>query len=222
MTAARADRARGSKQGLAELGEPFGATFFARPAEEVARDLLGRILASTVDGRLTAGRIVETEAYLGSDDPASHAAARIGRTARNEAMFGPGGHAYVYFIYGVHWCLNVVTGAVGSPSAVLIRAVEPVTGVDLMRQRRAGARRSRPRKPLAGRQLTGGPARAASALGVTGELNGHALDTPPLLLLGPGSPPHADEVAVGPRIGITRAQDWPLRYYVRGSRWISR
>lgn len=224
MRSLPADPAEVRTVGFDRPGEPLGAEFYGRPAQEVARDLLGRVLFSTVGGHVTAARIVETEAYTGPDDPASHAAARIGRTARNASMFSAGGHAYVYLIYGVHWCLNMVTGPAGFPSAVLVRAVEPMLGVEVMRRRRgAGARSGQPGDgPLDGRRLTGGPARLAEALGVTGELDGHPLDQEPLELLDvPGWRPPPD-ITVGPRIGVTRARERPLRYHVTGNRWVSR
>lgn len=158
------------------------------------------------------GRIVEAEAYVGPHDPASHAAERIGRTARNASMFGPPGIAYVYRIYGLHWCLNVVTGPEGYPAAVLIRALEPLAGIETMRRRRRLRR---------DHELTSGPARLAEALGITGALDGHPLQEPPLVLAA-GEPVPDEAVAVGPRIGVTRAQDWPLRFYVRGNPWVSR
>jgi DNA-3-methyladenine glycosylase len=190
--------------------------FFARPSAEVARALLGALLVSTVDGEETAGRIVETEAYIGPHDPASHAAERIGRTSRNSPMFGAPGIAYVYRIYGVHWCLNAVTDAVEYPAAVLIRALEPLRGLETMR-----ARRARAGSVPADRQLASGPGKLAAALGIAGELSGHALDRAPLWIE-PGIEVAAVDVVAGPRIGITRASDWPLRFYVRGSVWLSR
>jgi DNA-3-methyladenine glycosylase len=191
---------------------PIPAAFFDRPAESVARDLLGGVLISTIGGEETVGRIVEAEAYIGPHDPASHAAERIGRTARNASMFGPPGIAYVYRIYGLHWCLNVVTGPEGYPAAVLIRALEPLAGIETMRRRR---------RLRSDRELTSGPARLAEALGITGALDGHPLQEPPLVLAA-GEPVPDEAVAVGPRIGVTRAQDWPLRFYVRGNPWVSR
>jgi len=189
---------------------------YSRPAEIVARDLIGAILTSTIDGIETAGRIVETEAYVGPHDPASHAAERIGRTARNEPMFGEPGIAYVYRIYGIHWCLNVVTDAVDFPAAVLIRAIEPIRGIEHMR-----ARRHTGQKRLLDRDLTSGPGKVAQALGITGAHNGHRLDRAPLWVsAGSGVTPAA--VTVGPRIGITQAIDWQLRFSEARNPYVSR
>ena len=185
-------------------------SFYDRDCADVARDLLGDIVVSRIGGRVTAGRIVETEAYVGPHDDASHAAARIGRTQRNEAMFGPPGVAYVYRIYGMHWCLNAVTGEEGYPAAVLIRALEPVQGIALMRKRRVGR---------TDRDLARGPARLCDALAITGAQNGHRLQRAPLFIV-PGQQVH--DIAVGPRIGIVRAAELPLRFWERGSRWVSR
>lgn len=196
--------------------DPLGAAprtpgFFQREADDVARDLLGDVVVSETDAGLAAGRIVEAEAYLGPHDPASHAAARTGRTARNAAMFGPPGTAYVYRIYGLHWCLNAVTGEDGFPAAVLIRALEPLAGIDLMRHRRA----------TADRDLARGPGRLTTALAIDGGLDKHPLHRPPLrFLAGPRIPDV--EVTIGPRIGVRRAADWPLRFSIDGSPWVSR
>lgn len=200
---------------------PLPPAFYARAADEVARDLLGAVLVSTTGGALVSGRIVETEAYLGPHDPASHAAERIGRTARNAAMFGPPGIAYVYRIYGLHWCLNAVTGGEGYPAAVLIRALEPLDGIEVMRLRRwgAGGAASAGRRP--DRELTAGPARLAEALAIDGALNGHPLQVAPLVLA-EGEPVDAAEIEAGPRVGVTRAADWPLRFFIRGNPWVSR
>lgn len=184
--------------------------FYDRPAELVARDLLGAVLVSEVDGIRTTGRIVETEAYPGPHDPASHAAARIGRTARNAAMHGPPGIAYVYRIYGLHWCLNAVTGTEERPAAVLLRALEPLAGVEAMARRRGRTR-----------DLGNGPARLARALGVNGALDGHDLSMGPLTIR-PGALAAGEEVASGPRIGVTRARDWPLRFWLAGNPHVSR
>jgi DNA-3-methyladenine glycosylase len=189
---------------------PLPVEFFARPVEIVARDLLGARLVSTVDGVLTSGVIVEAEAYHGSDDPASHAATRVGRTARNAAMFGPPGRAYVYRIYGMHWCVNVVTGAEGDPQAVLVRALDPLVGQSEMAVRRGGAV-----------GLASGPGRLCQALGITGALYGHDLTRPPLEVR-PGWRLPAADVAVSGRIGVRAAHDWPLRFFVRGNPAVSR
>ncbi|HSG46215.1 MAG TPA: DNA-3-methyladenine glycosylase [Longimicrobiales bacterium] len=188
----------------------FPPGFFARDARTVARDLLGARLVSTVGGALTSGVVVETEAYLGPVDPASHAATRKGVTARNRAMFGPGGRAYVYRSYGVHWCLNVVTGRVGDGEAVLIRGLEPLEGIEVMTERRGGVR------PLAA-----GPGRVAEALGVTAALYGHDLLQPPLRIL-PGWAVPDPLVTVTGRVGVAKAPEWPLRFLVTGSPGVSR
>jgi len=189
--------------------EGFPTDLLLRPAPEVARALLGARLVSDLGGRRTAGVIVETEAYLGPDDPASHAATRGGPTFRNRAMFGPPGRAYVYRSYGVHWCMNVVTGDVGDAQAVLLRGIDPVEGEDVMSLRRRG------RVPLAS-----GPGRLCEALGVTGELYGHDLAAAPLQLLQGWSVLDA-LVGVSGRVGVSEAGDWPLRFYVKGNRGVS-
>jgi DNA-3-methyladenine glycosylase len=188
----------------------FDRTFFDRPAESVAPDLLGARLVSTVDGRPTTGVIVEVEAYTGPDDPASHAAARIGRTRRNASMFGPPGTAYVYLSYGLHWCLNVVTGPIGDPCAVLLRAVDPIEGLGVM-----AARRGREQ------DLASGPGRLGQAFGVTDALDAHDLSSPPLRLL-PGWLIPPGSIDVSSRVGVSRARDWPLRFSVRDNVSVSR
>lgn len=172
----------------------------ALPADLAAPLLLGCILESTVGGALSSGRIVEVEAYLGPEDPASHAAVRAGRTKRNASMFGPPGIAYLYFVYGVHWCVNVVTGREGDPQAVLIRAMEPLEGVETMQRRRGH------RTPL-----LSGPGRVASALGLDGELDGHPFHSSPLRIL-PGWRAPGEAVQVTRRVGISKGRDLPLRF----------
>jgi DNA-3-methyladenine glycosylase len=196
--------------------DALAASWYARPAEAVARELLGTILVSTIDGVTTAGRIVETEAYIGPHDDASHAAERIGRTARNVTMFATPGLAYVYRIYGIHWCLNIVTDEIDYPAAVLIRAIEPVQGIEQMR-----ARRERGQKHLPDIALTSGPGKLAAALGITGEHDAHPLDRAPLWVRA-GQPVARRHVRTGPRVGITRAADWPLRFWERDNPWVSR
>jgi DNA-3-methyladenine glycosylase len=168
------------------------------------------VLVSTVGGERVAAVIVETEAYGGPNDPASHAATTRGRTERNRAMFGPPGHAYVYRSYGVHWCMNVVTGPEGVPQAVLIRGVEPLEGEELMERRRSGVR-----------PLGAGPGRLCDALAITGALDGHDLRQQPLVLSTGWSVP-GEAVGVSPRVGVSRAANWPYRFYVRGSDGVSR
>jgi DNA-3-methyladenine glycosylase len=176
--------------------------FFARPVEVVARDLIGVNLA--VDG--VGGRIVETEAYHPAE-PASHSYS--GQTPRNAAMFGPGGRAYVYRSYGLHWCLNVVCGETLG-SAVLIRALEPVAGLEAMITRRGVA------EP---RRLASGPGKLCQALGVTRALDGAPLDEPPFALRLPEAKP---SIVCGPRIGISRAVELPWRFGLANSRYLSR
>lgn len=185
----------------AATAPPFPA-FYARPAPEVARALIGAQLL--VDG--VGGRVVETEAY-DRDDPASHSF--NGPTVRNAAMFGPPGRAYVYRSYGLHWCLNVVCG-VAPGSAVLIRALEPEHGLDLMRERRG-------RMP--DRDLCRGPGRLCQALAITGALDGQPLDTAPFAFLNRVA---GVEIVTGGRIGITRGADTPWRFGLAGSRLLSR
>jgi DNA-3-methyladenine glycosylase len=181
-------------------------SFYLQPTQVVARDLLGCLLVTRHEGRRSAGVIVETEAYLGSIDPASHA--YRGPTARNRAMFLEGGHIYVYFIYGMHHCCNVVTGPAGLGEAVLIRGIAPTEGIDLMRQRRGTV----PRREA---DLSNGPAKLTVALGIGPELNGVDLMTDPRIWIEAGTPFADEEVETTPRIGITKAADLPLRWIVR-------
>ena len=191
-------------------GRVLPAAFYDRPTELVARELLGATLECTTTDGVASGRIVETEAYLGPDDPACHAV--VGRTARTWHLHGPPGIAYIYFIYGAHWCFNAVTREEGHGSAVLVRAVEPMTGLELMRRRR-----KTPRRDV---DLTNGPGKLCQALGIAGTLDGVRLDRRPLRILG-ASPVADDDVVVTPRVGITQAADWPLRWYVRGNPYVS-
>lgn len=193
--------------------QPLPRKFYARNTETVARELLGTILVSTVGRKRVSGRIVETEAYVGPHDPASHGAERIGRTSRNNSMFGEPGIAYVYRIYGVHWCLNAVTHEADYPAAVLIRAVEPMEGLDIMHKRRG--------MELRQRDLASGPGKLARAFAIDAELDGHPLDQSPLWIE-KGTRIAKRDVVCGPRIGITKAADWPLRFCVRDSAWLSR
>lgn len=164
---------------------------------------------SEAGGLRTSGRIVEVEAYEGPHDPASHAAASIGRTRRNEGLFGPPGTAYVHLNYGVHWCFNAVTDVEGSPHGVLIRALEPVSGEAHMRLRRGRE------------ELTNGPGRLAQALGIGPDLQGHRLDEPPVWIER-GPPVPAASLVTTTRIGITKGVELRLRFYDSRSRWVSR
>ncbi len=189
--------------------------FFARDTLQVARDLLGRVLVRVLDGERLSGRIVEVEAYIGEDDLASHA--RFGRTARNAAMYGPPGHAYIYQIYGLHHCLNIVTEAEGFPAAVLIRALEPLEGLERMRERRGVA------DPTL---LTSGPARLCQAMGIDRRLDKADMCAPDAVLFVEAGAPVPDvQVATGPRVGVQgdrRARTAPWRFYLRDHPCVSR
>jgi len=179
--------------------------------DALARDLLGQRLHSTTAGRTVVGRIVETEAYLGPEDPASHAATRAGVTDRNRLMFGPAGLAYVYRIYGMHWCLNVTGGRTADEvGAVLIRGAEILEGRSAVMERR-------------GRDdhLANGPGKLCQAFAIDGTLGGHDLTRAPLQIL-PGDPVSDDLVRRTGRVGIRSAVSWPLRYLVAGSPGVSR
>jgi DNA-3-methyladenine glycosylase len=184
--------------------------FYLRPARAVARDLLGCVIVSRRGRSLTAGRIVETEAYLGPEDAASHAAFRPGS---HWLIYGEGGFAYVYLNYGIHYCLNAVAGSSGRPGCVLIRALEPVAGLATMARRRGvDADSSR---------LASGPGNLTRALGITSRENGADL-TRGLFTIEPPDRPRDFRIASGPRVGITRAVDLRLRFWIHGSLFTSR
>ena len=192
-------------------------SFYRRPAEEVARDLLGRFLVRELEGERLVLRLVEVEAYLGGPDRASHAWDGR-RTPRNASLYLPGGHAYVYFIYGMHWCLNAVTGEPDVGSAVLIRAGEPVEGEERMRENRGFEKRVKPG------DLAGGPGKLCRALAVDRSLDGAFLDQGPLRITR-GEPVEPAEIAAGPRVGVDYAGEaaaWPLRFAVRGNPHVSK
>jgi DNA-3-methyladenine glycosylase len=193
------------------VADVLPASFYDRDTEIVSRELLGAVLWCRTSEGVAAGRIVETEAYLGEHDPACHAAGP-GMTERTRPLYGSPGIAYVYFIYGVHWCFNAVTREHGLPSAVLVRALEPVEGIGLMRARRPAAKTDR--------ALTNGPGKLCAALGIGPQHNGVSLQSPPLMITRGIDYPD-DAIVVGPRIGITKAADWPLRWYVGDSAYVS-
>lgn len=188
-------------------GRTLPRSFYRRDARVVALDLLNKVLVS---GSLVA-RIVEVEAYCGADDPASHT--YRGPTRRNATMFGPPGHLYVYFTYGMHWCANAVAGEEGQGTAVLLRAAAPLAGIDEMRTARPAARRDR--------DLCSGPAKLCQAFGITGVDDGLDLVTGPIRIVDDGTRPPADP-GVSARIGISVAVEHEWRWFVRGDRNVSR
>ena len=195
------------KSSPASWGRILPRRFYARPTVEVARGLLGAYL---VHGPCV-GRIVETEAYVGVHDLAAHASR--GLTPRTQVIFGPPGHAYVYLIYGMYECLNLVAEPDRHPGCVLIRALEPVAGIEQMRRRRPTARRLE--------DLASGPGKLTLALGVTRRHNGQDVTRGPLVVRAP-VPPEPFSIAVTPRVGITRSVDWPLRFHLAGNPFVSR
>ena len=186
-------------------------SFFDRDPALVAPQLLGCVLVSTSGGALTAGRIVETEAYLGTDDAGSHAATH-GITKRNAVMYGPPGTAYVYFTYGNHHMINLVCGSVGVAGAVLVRALEPLSGIDEMTSRRHG-------RSL--RELCNGPGKLAQALGIDLSDNATLLGGGRLSVYDGERPPSGD-VGVSGRVGLTAGFELDLRYYLKSSPFVSR
>lgn len=190
---------------MRSLPESF---YRGRGTEEVARSLLGKLLVHETPEGLVSGRIVETEAYLGAVDPAAHT--YRGPTKRNQAMFGPPGCAYVYISYGMHYCFNTVCQETGTGEGVLIRALEPVDGLELMRKRRGHVQ---------DHNLANGPGKLCQALGISLDVNGHPLQTSPLYILDAEPVP---QVVTALRVGIRVGVDLPLRFYVADSPWVSR
>lgn len=190
--------------------KPLGREFYYRSTPLVATDLLGKVLICGCGDALTSGRIVETEAYLGPGDPASHA--HKGETRRSSVMFGPPGHAYVYFTYGMHHLFNVVTEPEGVAGAVLIRSIEPMSGIDLMMRRRGG---------IGERDLTNGPAKLTQALGIDLKNNHQDLTVGSLFIVSDGGGEPRD-VVQAPRVGISKGKEALLRFYVRSSPFVSK
>lgn len=195
---------------------PLDRAFFRRDPRRVARELLGKVLVREAEGARLTARIVEVEAYLGTEDPAAHSAA--GNTARTAVLFGPPGHAYVYFIYGNHYCLNVSCEPEGMAGGVLVRALEPISGVEQMAKAR-GIEIHGPKDLV---KLTSGPGRLAQAFGITrtGD-NGCDLTSAKSSLWIGKDGYRARGIRVTPRIGITKAADMPLRYLLAGNAFVS-
>jgi DNA-3-methyladenine glycosylase len=195
---------------------PLDRAFFRRDPRRVARELLGKVLVRDAEGARLTARIVEVEAYLGTEDPAAHSAA--GNTARTAVLFGPPGHAYVYFIYGNHYCLNVSCEPEGVAGGVLVRALEPISGVEQMAKAR-GIEIHGPKDLV---KLTSGPGRLAQAFGITrtGD-NGCDLTSAKSSLWIGKDGYRARGIRVTPRIGITKAADLPLRYLLAGNAFVS-
>lgn len=189
--------------------ERWSRPLYARPARTVARDLLGTVLVRREPEGELRGRIVETEAYEGQDDPASHAFR--GPTPRTRVMFGPPGRLYVYRSYGMHWCLNVVTDQDGTAGAVLVRALEPLAGIDIMRGRRG-------RTALT--ELCSGPGKLCQAYGITGVQNGADLQAGEIWIEADGRGPATIETT--PRVGLSAARERCLRYVIAGNPFVSR
>ena len=190
-------------------------SFYLDDTVSVARALLGCVLWRRIGDELLAARIVETEAYLGANDLASHARKGL-RSTRNESMYLAGGHAYVYFTYGMHWCMNVVTQEADTAEAVLLRAAEPVRGIESIRERRPAAKRDT--------ELMNGPGKLCAALAIDKALDGIALNSDVLFLTRRDLAIDDADIAVSPRVGIDNAGEaahWPLRFYLRASRHVS-
>ncbi|RMG64568.1 MAG: DNA-3-methyladenine glycosylase [Calditrichaeota bacterium] len=188
---------------------PLPRAFYHRDTVTVAQELLGCYLVRRLGGELLIGRIVETEAYVGESDPACHAAR--GKTARNAVMYGPPGYAYVYFIYGMYYCLNAVTEREGFPAAVLIRALEPVAGLETMKRLRRTSRVE---------NLTNGPGKLCQAMAIDRELNGADLCGSDLVVV-PGNRIEATKILATPRIGIREGTEHLWRFLLAGNPWVS-
>ena len=192
---------------------PLHRHFYLRPTLQVARALLGKVIVRRTESGFLSGRIVETEAYLGTTDPASHA--YRGKTGRNSVMFSLGGTLYVYFTYGMHFCANVVTGVEGKAEAVLIRGVEPIEGIDLMRQNRGFADDGKDR------QLTNGPAKFCQAFGIAREQNGVDL-CGDVLFVADDSMAAPMIISTSSRIGIAAGKEKPWRFFIKGNGYVSK
>jgi len=206
---------RDSESKVKPEAAPLPRAFYSREPKIVAGDLIGKRLVRRLGSVIVTCRIVEAEAYRGPDDDASHA--RHGRTRRNFTMFGPPGHAYVYFVYGIHWMFNVVAHTDRSPGAILIRAVEPLGHHDILQAHRG--------ERVTGRNLTNGPAKLAQALDITGDQNDVDLCSSQDLTIVEGALAVGETLAIGRRVrvpGGEDAQTRPWRFWIAGSRWVSR
>ena len=200
---------------MTTAGKRLPQNFYLQDTVTVARGLLGCVLWRRIGRTSLAARIVETEAYLGANDPASHARRGL-RSARNASMYLHGGHAYVYFTYGMHWCLNVVTQEADVAEAVLLRAVEPIRGIESMRRNRPKAKRDL--------DLTNGPGKICMAMAIDRKLDGESLDGQTLYITKRDCEVSDDDIVVTPRVGIEgsgEAAAWPLRFFLRGNRYVS-
>lgn len=193
------------------LPNPLPRSFYNRSALVVAKELLGKLLVRNLDKGLLIGKIVEVEAYLGAKDPASHA--YRGPTKRNEMMFGEGGHLYVYFTYGMHFCANVVTGKTGVAEAVLLRAVEPLDGIETMLRKRGFASLNR--------NLTNGPAKLCQAFGIGRNENGTDLLGSEIFIVDAVTS-RKEPIGVSTRIGVSRGKEKRWRFFVKGNEWVSK
>jgi DNA-3-methyladenine glycosylase len=196
---------------------PLQRSFYLRPTLQVACDLLGKRIVRKLGQKILVGKIVEVEAYRGSNDPASHA--YRGKTKRNEVMFREGGHLYVYFTYGMHFCANVVTGKKGTGEAVLIRAVEPLAGLEEMKKNRGAKTLRWNRKMLL--EMASGPARFCSAFGIARAENGTDL-LGKTIFIAPGDRIPAGMIRRTPRIGIRTGTEMRWRFHIKNSPWVSR
>lgn len=197
-----------------ENNAPLPDDFYLRPCLDVARDLLGKILIHRQRGQVLALELVEVEAYLGDDDPASHAYRKI--TPRNRVMYERGGACYVYLSYGMNYCMNVVAGPKGLGHAILLRAGRPLEGLERMRRNRGLPADANPR------QLCSGPGKLAKALAIDLSFYGRRFDEKDFRLIDSGIRYGDAEIASGPRIGISKAQEFPFRTVIKGSTWLSR
>jgi DNA-3-methyladenine glycosylase len=211
-----------SRRGLRVRSKKLPRSFYLRPTLTVAKDLLGKYLIRKISNKFLIGKIVEVEAYLGKTDPASHA--YRGKTKRNEVMFGQGGHLYVYFTYGMHFCANIVTEEVGKGCAVLLRAIEPIEGIKVMKENRKNKRRNGLMEKWSDGKLlnlTNGPAKLCEAFNIKREQNGTDLLQDKIYIAKGESHPRF-QIGSSTRIGITNATDKKWRFFIKGNSYVSK